>query len=174
MSFLLPSGNPANNDNMGLFTDSFFLKHEQAINSLLSDGGCTVPCTLVFGNVKVIECGNCYKGIYKPSGPLPFGNGQLCPLCLNAPPRTVKSEECWNFAVEFNSKGFRSSRARDPLIEAETFCRIEFYEKIRACEYAILDNCNSCRIDERYKPLGLPEPCGLKFKNFILTAWEKI
>jgi len=166
--------NPANTNLFSVFTDDFFAQHEKAINTLIADTGCSVPCTLVFGNCRFLNCDNCSNSIYTPGGPAPFANGQLCPLCLGGRGQSVTEEECWNFVVEFNSKGFRSSKARDPKVEAETFCRTEFYERIRACEYAILDNCNECRWGERYKPIGLPEPCGLKFKNFILTAWEKI
>lgn len=166
--------NPANNNTFSVFTDQFFAQFDTAINTLIADNGCSVPCTLVFGNCTFIECTNCTNGIYNPDGAVPFANGQLCPLCLGKPHTTVREEECFNFAVTFESRGFRSSRARDPQVMAETFCRVEFYERIRACEYAILDNCNECRWGDRYKPMGLPEPCGLKFKNYILTAWEKV
>ena len=88
--------------------------YNQAIDHLLSNNGLTLPCIFKYtGANNEIECSNCKidpitrlsANTYNGSGPNPFADGSVCPVCIGAGLTTSsKSSEIIYLACIFDSK----------------------------------------------------------------------
>ena len=162
----------------GIITGVMKTTFNNAIDALLEDSACTVPCTLVFGGQKFEPCTNCQGGIYVPGGPIPFPNGRICPLCQGSSRREVELSETVYLMPIFNSKKWMTTAVKQsvkaPSELCETMCNIEHLSKIKACKHIAIDTRNTDRTQNIFKRLGEPEPCGFGDMRYIITAWERV
>jgi len=183
-----PIPNPANNASnpfANVLNATVRQQFCNAIDSLVSDDGCTVTCRLFYGSARCVPCTNCVTnhvtgsaaGVYQAGGPAPFGKGQLCPLCQNAGEVFLETSEDFKMMVSWDTERFiklSRNNVEAPRITdsfAETFCRIEWWLKIVNADYAILNVCDEC-LDQRWKRITVPEPCGLGQPKYIRTLWQ--
>jgi len=182
--------NPAN-DSVGsnpyasILNASVRQEFSNLIDVLVSDAGCTLPCKLFYSSAKCIDCENCISnpmiggssGVYQSGGPIPFGKGMTCPLCVGKGKIHVEESEELNLVVIWDSKEFVKlglNKFDHPKVAdgfAQTLCRIEWYWKIMNTEYVILNLCDEC-LNQKYKRITIPEPCGFCPPKYILTLWQ--
>lgn len=145
-----------------------------AIDALLEDNACVVPCTLVFGGQRYIDCANCQSGIYTPGGPLPFPHGRVCPICLGKKIQ-VEDSEVISLMCIFDTKKFRSmTGVNEKNVQAETFSHLTLVPKLQACKHIILDSDNKLYMRNEYKRAGAPEPCGFGDMRYIIVPWTRV
>ena len=152
---------------MSLITSALKNLHKQLIDEVVE--GCAVPCTFVFGGCeRVCACSET---------PQLASPNNFCSVCNGTGKILVEETECIQLPVTFNAKEFKSMAGRSLQVNegyAETMCSIELVPKIRSAQYVILDSCNDCYMNNRYKRFSSPEPCGLADKHYVLTVWELI
>jgi len=192
---LSPTSNPANNplNPFGGLLDATALKiFTDAIDSLVADDGCTVPCTLAFGDTKCIVCNNCVfntatqmsGGAYKTGGPIPFKTGGLCPLCNGRGKLTVEcTEENIKLLVIWDARKFQglgrgivnnraSNSAKKPTVFAQTMSRVEYYPKLNAAKHIILNTDVDTYNHNKYKKITEGEFCGLSASTYVIFTWQ--
>lgn len=172
-----PSPSKSPNPFSSLFTQEFKCLFINAIDSLVQDSGCTIPCRLVYEGCQCIECSNCLNGIYRPGGPVFFPSGKICPMCMGK--RTIETQETEdiNLIVIFEGKQWRGlSKDIDVKLAGgniQTMCRIEYFSKIMAAQSIVVDTPHEHLCVNEYKREGKPEPCGLGSMEYIITRWNK-
>ena len=161
--------------------------YANSIDSLLSDNGLVVPCTLKYSDIgKDRICPNCiFDPIsrlsghkYNGTGPISFPTGSICPVCTGAGTIQGSGEsEIVNLAVIFDSKYFLNwSAAKNINIPdgiVQTICKISLVDKIIKSDSIIIDNNISSYGSYEYTRDGDPNPCGLGDHRYITTLWSR-
>ena len=188
-----PLTNPApyfsDNPYLGIVSDTYAKLFTNAIDSLLADEGCTVPCTLIYGDTYCIPCDNCIfnvatgasTGIYNKSGPIPFKTGGICPLCSGVGQMTVEAKEegvqlmvIWD-AKKFTEIGRNAAKmTKIPVVFAQTMSRVEMYPKLKAVKEAIFNTCLECINDRPFKRISEGEFCGLGQTQYVIFTWQQM
>lgn len=161
--------------------------YNQAIDSLISDCGLSLPCKLIKTSGKCVECPNCiYNPItkkslnkYKPGGPIVFDTGLTCPFCLGRGQSQEKNEQILNLFVCFERKKFIPvfAGAANPVIsdgDAQTVCRIEYYLDIISCDFIYFNSCDGCIESDKYQRSAKPQFAGIGRPKFIVTSWSLV
>jgi len=156
-----------------------------AIDTILEQGSLTVKCKLIYSS-SIIEaslCNNCIfdsisllsSNIYNNTGPQPFPEFGVCPVCLGK--GTIESknkEEIIPLAVIFDSKYFLNYNSKSINITTgmvQTLCKMEIINKIRNADEIIFDTNIENYGNYVYQRYGDPEPCGLGDNRYIATLW---
>lgn len=146
------------------------------IDALLEPNALVVPCTLIYGGQRFVDCANCQGGIYKPGGPIPYPNGMVCPLCMGVNKVEQVETEVVDLMCIFDSKRFKhlitSAKTFDAF--AMTFCHLTLYPKLKAAKEVILDSDNKLYMRNVYQRAGEPQPCGFGDMRYIETIWERM
>jgi hypothetical protein len=166
----------------GLINKHFINLHVQMITEVIR--GCSVPCTLLYGDTKFTECPNCVwsvfnkrsSNVYKADGPIPFTTG-VCPYCGGAGRLTETSKEDLDLAVIHDQKGWYpiSANIQSPLGVVQTVTLTDgLYDKLRRAKEIITNTEISASTVQKYKRITEPEICSFGHSKFILTMWERI
>lgn len=168
----------------GLISEDFKNLYNNAIDSLLEQGALTVKCKLKYlSNLKSF-CNNCKfdsvtklsSNLYNNTGPRPFVENTICPVCLGMGVSDSSSEEYLNLAVIFDSKYFLDYNNRVVNIvdgAVQTICPITYMPKIRNANEIIIDSNIEKYGGYSYRRAGDPNPCGLGSNRYIFTMWTR-
>jgi hypothetical protein len=174
-----PFSNLINNDFKNLFAN--------AIDSLLEQNSLTVPCILryISSNKTQNLCNNCVfdsismlsANIYNNTGPQPFPDNTICPVCLGAGTLSDHTkEEILYLAVIFDSKYFLNYNSKSvniPTGSVQTISKIETIHKIRNADEIVFNTDIKNYGEYVYQRSGDPEPCGLGDHRYIATMWQR-
>lgn len=158
----------------------------QAIDAILANNALTVPCTIRYAGAKnTTYCNNCKfdnisklsSNIYNGTGPVPFVENTICPVCMGIGLKTNDSSEIIYLAVIFDGKYFlnTTSSAVVNIVDGmiQTLCNISHLPKIRNADEIIIDNNISNYGGYTYQRAGDPIPMGLGDNRYILTTWKR-
>jgi len=167
----------------GLIDANFKNLYNQAIESLLSSTALAVPCKLKYNTTDQSFCTNClYNPIvdksfnkYNGSGPLPFPEGSICPVCNGFGKIIYDAEETVYLGVILDSKywlNWGPKNIQIPNLAAQTLCSITLMPKLQnATQMVVADN--EAYDNNQYSKAGPPIPMGLGEHKFILTNWTR-
>jgi hypothetical protein len=176
------SSSPFDNIISSEFKNTF----NQAIDALLKNNALTVPCTINYsGSKNTTYCNNCKfdnisklsANIYNGTGPAPFVDNTICPVCMGMGYKSFDSSEIIYLAVIFDGKYFLNTTSSsvvnivDGMIQ--TLCNISYLPKIRNANEIIVDNNISIYGGYVYQRAGDPVPMGLGDHRYILTTWKR-
>ena len=168
-----------------IISKEFKKLYTDAIDGILSDSGLTVPCKFEYsGQDNVSFCENCIydpisklsTNIYNGTGPAPFTEGTMCPVCLGMGAVKTDSNEIINMAVIFDSKYFLNYSSNAVNISdgmAQTICDISKLPKIRNANSVVFDTDISASGNYVYYRAGEPTPVGLGQNKYVITMWKK-
>lgn len=158
--------------------------YKNAIDSLINQGGLAVPCSIVYDSLKKEPCINCVfdpiknasSGKYNNTGPAPFANFGICPICNGYGIINMSKNETIYLSLIFDSKywmNWGSNTVNIPNVAAQSICGISLLSKILNCKEIILDTSIQPHSTRRYARIGEPQICGFGENNYIITMWEK-
>lgn len=164
-----------------MINQSFKNLFNHHITSLIGENGLGSNCTLKFNNSVTELCNNCVydslskasSNIYNDTGPSPFSDGTICPVCMGiGSVQTNSTTYPVNMAVIFDSKYFfniSNKVVNLPNSTIQTICGIEHLNYINNCYELIVDSVPN----QSYERYESPNPCGLGDQNYIITTWRK-
>lgn len=157
-----------------------------AIDSLLENNSFSLPCKIIYDNlINNTYCNNCIfdnvsllsSNIYNNTGPNPFSDGGVCPVCLGTGfLKNGSSSETIFLAFIFDSKYFlnvNSNVVNIPDNSIQSVCNINLLSKIKTCKEIIFDNSLSQLGHFVYERASDPQPLGLGDNRYIITLWKK-
>lgn len=172
----------------GLISKEFKGIFNDAIDSLLEKDSLSLPCTIVYDNqINNVHCNNCVfdsisllsSNIYNGSGPSPFQEGAVCPVCMGLGliknPGKNNSETVY-LAFIFDSKYFlniNNKIVNIPNGTIQSLCNINLLSKLKNASELIFDNNLSNLAHLKYERASDPEPLGLGDNRYIITLWNK-
>lgn len=170
----------------GIISSNFKSIFNNAIDSLLEDNALSLPCKLIYNNqTNNTYCNNCIfdnislmsSNLYNGTGPNPFENGSVCPVCLGLGYLKYEtSSENIYLAFIFDSKYFLNMNSKvvnipDGVIQS--LCNINLLAKIKNAQEVVFDN-NLTNIGHfKYERASDPEPVGFGDNRYIMTMWKK-
>ena len=167
-----------------LITPQFKQIFKDSINTLLAENSLTVPCKLVYENIKRDFCYNCEfdpisqrsSNRHKTGGPIYFARETICPVCNGYGYINTVNDETINIAIIFDSKywlnwGSNSARISDGMVQS--ICSIDLLPKFKNCKEMIIDTNLSNYDNYRYSLAGEPEPVGLGSNDYIISMWKR-
>jgi hypothetical protein len=170
----------------GLISAEYKNIYNQAIDSLLSTTGLTVPCVISYGSSNNNPCNNCIfdpisirsANRYNGTGPVSFTTDTVCPVCNGYGLIDKASEETIYMAVLFDSKyWFNWSTKADAVNIADgmvqTICSISLLPKIKNAQYITIDKNIANYGGYTYATAGDPQPCGFGDNRYIVTMWSR-
>jgi hypothetical protein len=152
------------------------------INMILDNEGLTLPCLFVFDRSKNTQCPNClFDNIgrksanrYKSGGPISFGQGQICPVCVGVGQIFNEQKETINLAVVTDYSRFLNvNQINIPSGHIQTYCSISNYVKIKTANYIIVDTNLNDELNNKFFRVADPQPIGLGTSDYLLTTWRK-
>jgi hypothetical protein len=168
-----------------VITPQFKAIFNQAIDSLIDRNGLAVPCKVVYDSLKQSLCGNCLfdpmqhrsANKYNGTGPAPFGNLSICPVCNGLGLIDMSAEETIYIAVIFDSKYWFNWDSKSVNISnnmAQSICSVSLLPKLQNSKEIIIDTTIAGYGNRRYSRVNEPEVCGLGENRYIITMWQKI
>ena len=158
---------------------------DNAIQALLESGatGGAVACRLNFGASKFTLCANCiYDPIGKKSsnryitgGPIPFANGQICPMCGGVGRIAQEDSEEIALAVIWDQKNWidLGVNIHAPEGYAQTISEMSSLPKIKKAKDIIFSIDIEKNAIHRFIRHGEPVPIGMGRDSFIVTMWKR-
>ena len=169
-----------------IISTEFKQTFNNAIDALLKNTALTVPCKLVYsGGQNTTYCNNCIfdpisrlsANIYNSTGPSPFAEKTICPVCMGMGFVQEDAAETVSLAVIFDSKYFMNITSKSVLNipdgSIQTLCAIEYLPKIKNANEIIVDTNIAKYGDYSYQRAGDPMPVGLGDNKYILTTWTR-
>lgn len=170
----------------GLISNELKSIFNNAIDSLLEDNALSLPCKILYDNgINNTYCNNCIfdnisllsSNIYNGSGPSPFPEGGVCPVCLGLGLlKNTSSSETIYLAFIFDSKYFLNINNKViniPDGSVQSICNIKLYNKLKNASEIIFDNNLSSLSHFKYERASDPEPTGFGDNRYIITLWKK-
>ncbi len=171
----------------GILTTELKTIFTNAIDAMLESAGCAVTCRILYGTTKFNTCANCVKDVignksanrYLAGGPMPFRNGQLCPMCSDTSGRIPDEQtEDIELVVIWDSKSWinlgHDKTALTPNMFAQTLSLMSTYPKLKKAKEIILDTSIENYVRQRFIRHSEPEPCGLDGSQYIVTMWKRV
>jgi hypothetical protein len=167
-----------------IITSQFKTTFQNAIDALLADHALTVPCLIKYGLSEPSLCNNCiYDPIsklssnrYNGTGPAPFVDNQICPVCVGKGVLLDSNQEVVYLAVIFDSKywlNWGSDTIGVPDGQVQTLCSVDYLPKIINAQEIVFDTTLSNRFGEKpYQRNGEPRFYGLGDNKYISTMWK--
>lgn len=167
---------------MNIISSSFKNIYKQQIDYILASDGLTNSCTLYFDNGSADYCNNCVydtitkisSNIYNNSGPQPFPEYTICPVCMGMGVKKTNTKTKKIFlAVIFDSKFFINLDSRVTNIATGTIqsiCSKNLTLDIRNSTSMSVDNMPSIM----YERIEDVNPVGLGDLNYIITTWKRL
>ena len=156
-----------------------------AIDEILSANGLTVPCRLIYSNTNPQTCNNCIfdsinsrsSNIYNNSGPVPFTNQTICPVCNGMGFLSGSKEESINLAVIFDSKywlnwKYNSVNITDGMVQ--TVSHSSLLPKLRNAERIFINTNMENYGSYYYQRAADPELAGFGDSRYLITMWKRI
>lgn len=178
---ILVMSNPFNNIISPQLKEVF----NNAIDALLAKNALTVQCRLKYsGQQNSTFCSNCIfdtisqlsSNMYNGTGPNPFPEGSICPVCVGMGMLLSDSSEIISVACIFDSKYFLNLSSKTVNIPAgtiQTICSINLIPKIRNASEIIVDISLEQYGSYSYERAGDPEPVGFGDNRYISTIWKR-
>lgn len=170
----------------GLINQDFKDIFNNAIDSLLENNSLSLPCKIIYDNqINNTYCNNCIfdnisllsSNIYNGTGPSPFQEGGVCPVCLGLGlSKNTNSSETVYLAFIFDSKYFLNTNSKVVNIPdgtVQSLCSINLLNKIKNASEIVFDNNLANVAHFRYERAGDPEPVGLGENRYIITLWKR-
>jgi len=171
---------------VGIISKELKQTFNYAIDSLLENNALSLPCKIIYDNsINNIHCNNCLldnislvsSNIYNGTGPNPFSEGSVCPVCLGLGlVKNPNSNETVYLAFIFDSKYFLNINSKViniPDGSIQSLCNISLLNKLKNASEIIFDN-NLTNIGHfKYERANDPEPLGFGDNRYILTLWKK-
>lgn len=168
----------------GLISQELKELYNNAIDSLLEQGSLTVKCKLKYSSNLKSFCNNCTfdpitkvsSNLYNGTGPKPFVDNTICPVCMGMGVSDSNAEEYVHLAVIFDSKYFLNYNNKVVNIvdgSIQTICNISLMPKIRNTNEIIIDSDIEKYGGYSYRRAGDPNPCGLGSNRYIVTMWTR-
>ena len=169
-----------------LITPEFKKLFNSSIDTILAKNALAIPCKLVYDSSKnPTLCNNCLfdpitqlsANTYNGSGPISFGEGHICPVCLGAGyTSTNNTMENVDLGVIFDSKYWLqiptdTVKVSDGMVQ--TICSSSLLSKIRNARYLIIDNALQNLGSYSYERAGDPNLCGFGNTDYIFTMWTR-
>lgn len=159
--------------------------YNEAIDSLIGQNGLAVPCKIIYDSLKRSTCTNCVvdpiqqrsSNKYNGTGPVPFPNMGICPVCAGYGFIDMSAEETVYLAVIFDSKywfNWDSKAVNIASNMAQSICNINLLPKLQNAKEIIIDTNVSLYGNRRYSRSSEPEICGFGDNRYIITMWQKI
>jgi hypothetical protein len=160
-----------------ILSSEFKQLFNDAIDAVLSDSGLTNECILLYGNEYSEQnfCDNCIldtisrvsSNIYNGTGPKPFPDNTVCPVCLGMGMSKSTKQETVKLAVIIDSKSFISvgDIAMIGSGVIQTICSIDLLPKISNAQTLVVKGIEYQRIEK-------PQSCGLSDHRYIITLWK--
>lgn len=151
------------------------------IDEILSSHGLTNQCTLYFdGNTDY--CNNCLfdrsvgqsSNVYNGSGPAPFDDYTMCPVCLGSGKTLLNSsvKEMY-LAVILDSKYFinlNNKLVDISNITMQTICSKNYFQDLRSCSYIVIND----HPNTKYERIDDANLVGLGDLDYIIFNWRKV
>lgn len=166
---------------MGIITPEMKQMFNTAIDSLLEETALTIPCKLKYGSTKPSYCNNCEidpisnksSSIYNGTGPNPFDENSICPVCMGKGLISGDSYEIVHLGVIANTSywydwGSKTLRVPDGGT-VQTLCRSELMSKLTSADWITFgadDNNN-------YTLAGAPQVVGFGDTNYVWAIWRQ-
>jgi hypothetical protein len=158
--------------------------YKNSIDSLINQGGLAVPCSVIYDSLRKESCNNCFfdpiknssSGRYNNTGPAPFADFGICPICNGYGIIDMSDNETIYLSLIFDSKywmNWGSKTVNISNIAAQSICNISLLPKILNCKEIVLDSSISTNLNRRYVRANDPQICGLGEHRYIITMWEK-
>ncbi len=167
----------------GVISPDLKLLFTNAIDALLENNACTVPCRLIYQGTKVEDCVNCIRpvgggtaNIYHDGGPVPFRSGQPCPLCggsgkiISESTGTIFLLPLWNYK---DWVGVPNAISR-PEGTVQTISKMSTIGQLKEANEIIIDTDIEPLVAHRFVRDGEPNICGLGASSYITTLWKKV
>lgn len=177
-----------NNPFAGIISNDFKNMFNNAIDALLETTALTLPCRLRYaGQQNQNFCNNCVydpitklsANIYNGSGPSPFYDGGVCPVCLGngiSDSETVSGSTVVSLAVIFDTKYFlnvSNQILNIPNGTIQTICSIKLLQQLRNAQDMVVDTNIESYGQYLYERLSDPEPAGFGNNRYIFTMWKR-
>lgn len=156
------------------------------MDALLASDGLTLPCKLIYGNTNTTQCPNCLvdsitgksANTYNGTGPSPFIQGSICPMCAGQFFIPVEASDVIYMAVLWESQRSKFIKTGVPLkIEdayVQTICgTMTNYPLLQKAREVIFDTTMEGYTHQRYQRHGDPTPIGLGDSRYIITFWRR-
>lgn len=167
-----------------LITPEFKSIFNSAIDYLLSEQGLSVKSKLLFHGGKETTCSNCIRdpishfsgSVYNGTGPSPFPDGSICPVCIGHGFISSESSEIIDIIAVFDSKywiNISSDHVKIADGYVQTLSKITLINKIRNASEIIFDTSLDKYGLYRYERAGDPTPVGLGDNKYITTMWKR-
>jgi hypothetical protein len=167
-----------------IINSSFKNIYNSAIDSLISKNGLALPCKLIYNSPEKAFCSNCKfdpmqnksANIYNGTGPSPFANYSICPVCNGYGMTELSPEETIYMALIFDSKYWLNWSSKTVNISnsmAQSICNISLLPKIQNAKEIILDSTIANHGNRIYTRANEPEVCGFGENRYIITMWQK-
>lgn len=166
-----------------IITPQFKQVFDDAINTILAEGALSVPCRLIFDKINSpVVCNNCKfdpisqlsANIYNGSGPVPFIDGQICPVCMgNGYNESGDVSEIIHLGVIFDSKywfNIPQNGIKIPTGSIQTICLSSYLNKLRNATYLEIVESHGVG-NKSYERAGDPNLCGFGNTNYCITIW---
>jgi hypothetical protein len=170
----------------GIISQDLKKTFNNAIDSLLETNALSLPCKIIYDNlINNIHCNNCIfdnisllsSNIFNGSGPNPFADGSVCPVCLGTGfLKNGTSEETIHLAFIFDSKYFLNLNSRTinvPDGYIQSLCNINLLTKLKNAKEIIFDTNLSNLAYFKYERASDPEPLGFGDNRYIIILWKK-
>lgn len=169
----------------GIISASFKTIFTDAIDSLLSNTACTVPCQIIDGDTKFTDCPNCQyspttgrsSNKYTVGGPIPFSFG-VCPYCKGAgripteSTLTIYLALIWNYHDWINWTGIDARILSEQGMVQSISKLKDTYTKIKNAKSILLNTDIDKYKHHRFERYGEPNPIGLGSDRYVLTMWK--
>ena len=168
-----------------LLSPQFKQLFNDAIDSIVGNNGLVTSCKLKYSNQSGSQklCNNCLfdsisrlsSNIYNNTGPAPFTEGSICPVCLGMGVSKNDNEETVKLAVIFDSKYFVNFGGPVNIADGmvQTICDISLLPKLKDANEAIFNTDISNYGNYIYQRANDPQPCGLGSHKYIITMWKR-
>lgn len=160
--------------------------YNNAIDSLISQQGLSIQCKLLYSNNQPSICPNCIfdpisnrsLNKYNGSGPSPFTEFSICPICNGTGFNTTRQEELVYLAVLFDSKYWfnwnnKSNTIRVPGGSVQTICTSDLLPKLRNADKILIDTSKETYGSYYYTRANDPEFAGFGDTRYIFTIWHR-
>lgn len=167
----------------GIITESLKQTFRDAIDALLEESALTVRCRFNYGDTKFTVCPNCLPGKngrsankYNGTGPAPFDNRQICPVCAGVYKIPVDTNEVISLMVIYNVGNWLKlpSNINNPDAYVASFSDMTTYPKMKQVKDILFDVDIEGNYDSVYQRYGELQPIGWGKNSYVLSTWKKI
>lgn len=178
---------PTPNPFAGIITADMKDMFTNAIDALLENTACTVPCRLIYGDTLWTDCENCIfdaignksSNRYAAGGPIPFSFG-ICPVCFGIGRIPDEQTASVNLSIIWDYREWISFAGVDAkTLSIDGYCQsiskmTTTIKDIKRCKEMIINTDIEQYVHHRFSRQGEPNPIGFGRDDFIVTMWKAI